>query len=129
MSAGGVDVTPPDSTQPFRVDRLAPQISQVKITTTSGGFQLEVTGYSTTREVTQGTFVFTPASGSSLTQSSVTVSMSSAAQQWFSSATRPNFGGQFLLTMPFTLQGATLSSVSVTLTNGQGTSPAVSASF
>ena len=55
--------------------------------------------------------------------------MSSAAQQWFSSTDSANFGSQFLLTMPFTLQGATLSSVSVTLTNGQGTSPAVSASF
>ncbi len=86
MQASGVDVTPAASTKPFRVDRLAPQITLVTITTNSGGFQLQVTGYSTTREVTQGTFVFTPAPGSSLTQPSVTVQMTSAAQTWFSSS-------------------------------------------
>jgi hypothetical protein len=79
--------------------------------------------------VTQGTFRFTPASGSALTQSEVTVPMSDAARAWFSDSASAAFGSQFTLTMPFQLQGARLSSVTVTLTNGQGTSPAVSANF
>ena len=39
------------------------------------------------------------------------------------------FGGEFTLTLPFTFQGGKFSSVSVTLTNGQGSSDAMTANF
>jgi hypothetical protein len=79
--------------------------------------------------VSTATFQFTPAAGSSLVANQVAVPTAAAAQQWYSDQSSANFGGQFTLVQPFTLQGATLTDVSVTLTNGQGTSQATKATF
>ena len=55
--------------------------------------------FSATREVTQGTFRFTVASGGALTQSEVTVPLTDAARAWFGDAASTAFGSQFTLTM------------------------------
>ena len=130
LLAGDLDVTPsPAPGATVRIDRTAPVITNVKITSVANGFQIVVTGFSTTREVSTATFQFTPAAGSSLVASQVAVPTSSAAQQWFTDPSSADFGGQFTLVQPFTLQGATLSDVSVTLTNAQGTSQGARATF
>jgi hypothetical protein len=62
----------------------------------------------------------------------LSVSLSSLASQWFSSASSSPFGGQFLLVVPFTIQqGAAsgLASVAVQLQNALNTSAAVTANF
>jgi hypothetical protein len=112
-----------------RIDRTAPVITNVSLSPAAGGFQVIVTGFSTTREVTSATFQFTPAAGSRLEASQVTVQTDAAAKQWFSDARSASFGSQFTFVQPFSLQNATLSEVSVTLTNAQGTSQAVRARF
>jgi hypothetical protein len=130
LLAGDVDVTPnPVPTKTIRIDRTAPVITSVQVTTVPGGFQIAVTGYSTTREVLNATFQFTTAAGSRLDNNQVQVNTTDAARQWFSDARSANFGGQFTLVQPFTVQGVTLTDVNVTLTNGQGTSSPVHAKF
>jgi hypothetical protein len=130
LRASGVDVTPsPVPQDTMRIDRLSPRITSVTVNRTANGIEVQIAGYSTTREVTSGTFRFTPATGSSLQNTEVTVQMTDAARQWFNDARSSQYGSQFLLVQPFTVQGASVSAVSVTLTNGQGTSAAASANF
>jgi hypothetical protein len=111
-----------------RIDRLAPRLTGVQASSSGSGVQLQIVGYSTTREVTQGTFRFTPAGGGVPVE--VTVPMTDAAAQWFGNSASWKFGGEFTVALPFTFQGGgKFSSVSVTLTNGQGSSDAMTASF
>jgi hypothetical protein len=79
------------------------------------------------------TFQFTPASGSTLNLTSETVSVAAASQVYFQSAVSESLGGEFTVTIPFTLGSSTtvasgtdltksISSVSVTAANTIGTS-------
>lgn len=131
LRAGSVVLSPdPYTTRTLRINPAAPSISSVRIVRTAGGFDVQVTGFSNTRAVTGATFRFTAASGGSLGTTEVSVPVQSLFQTWFASATSQNYGGQFLLTVPFTVQGnaAAIASVQVTLTNGVGSTSA-SASF
>jgi hypothetical protein len=97
---------------------------------TPSGFDVHLTGYSTTREVTQGTFQFSgDASGSG---ASVLVPLGDSSKAWFQSAGSKSFGGQFGLVQSFQWQGqpaGVLNSVSVSLTNAQGASAAMQTKF
>jgi hypothetical protein len=122
----------PGSSQPSVtqvVQALAPVITSgsVQITGVSAtGFTVELTAYSTTRDLGQATFTFTAASGATLTGTSQTVSLSSAATPWFASSAGLQAGGSFTLSVPFAYSGSTsaLGSVSVTVSNSVGTSAA-----
>ena len=130
LSSAGQDITPSGTAvRSVRVDRLAPKIVSMTATQTASGIQVQIVGYSTTRDVTQGTFQFAVSGGG--TPLTATVQLSDTAKTWFASTQSNAFGGQFTLTQPFTLQGttATLTSVTVTLSNGQGTSAPATASF
>jgi hypothetical protein len=130
LTAGNLDVTPSAAPRKsIRIDRTAPIITSLKVTPVSNGFELAVTGFSTTRDVSAATFQFTPAAGSSLVSSQVSVSTADAARQWYADTRSADFGSQFTFTQPFTVSGATLSEVSVALTNGQGTSQPTRAKF
>ena len=121
--SGDTEVTP--SSMPVRtvrIDRTAPVITNVRLNPVANGIEIVVTGISTTREVTGATFQFTAAPGSRLDPSQITVDTSAASRLWFSDSRSVEFGGQFTFVQPFTVTGATLREVSVTLTNGQGTS-------
>lgn len=114
------------------VARAAPVIQSANITKSSSGFQVQVTGFSNTRELAGASFHFTAATGQSLQTSDLTVSLSSVASQWFTGSGSQQFGGQFLLVIPFTVsQGGTseLNSVAVQVQNGQNTSSAATAKF
>ncbi len=114
------------------IDSAAPVTTSgsVKIlNVTSSAFSVEVQGFSTTRDLTSVTFVFTAGSGTQLDGSTTfTVPLTGTAPAWFSSTPGINGGGGFLLTMPFTFSGDTsaLGNVSVTLSNSKGTSVSVS---
>ena len=131
LSSNGIDITPANApSRTVRVDRLAPRISSVNVVQTSGGFELHIIGVTTTREVTQGTFQFSTSSSSAPIQ--VTVPMSDSGNTWFKSAASMQYGGQFSVVQPFTLQGqspGSLVSVSVTLSNAQGTSDPTQVKF
>jgi hypothetical protein len=110
----------------------APVIQNASVTSATSGFQVQVSGYSNTRELVSATFHFAAVAGQNVQSSDLTVSLSSPASQWFASGTSAQFGGQVLLVVPFTIQqGAqtTIASVTVTLQNGQGASQTVTAAF
>ena len=130
LTAGDVDITPVAPPKTMRIDRTAPVISSVKITKlTTESFEVAITGFSTTREVSSAAFQFTPAAGSRLETSDVTVSTAEVAQAWYRDPRSNDYGSQFTFIQPFTVRGATLGEVSVTLSNAQGTSQAARAQF
>ncbi len=146
----GLDVTPP--TPPALTLTVPPStphlISIVQRTSTTNGFILNVTGFSTTRSLSKLNFQFRVSSDVTAPSSLVTLDVSAAATNWYSSTAAQQFGGQFSITVPFTLTGtgalatptttssssstppstliSKIQSVSVTATNDQGTSNAVS---
>jgi hypothetical protein len=130
LESNGTDITPLAPSRIIRVDRLAPRIVKIQASATSSGFEVRLTGFSTTREVTQGTFRFSgPAPGSDI---ELTIPLGNTSATWFQSAESGLFGGQFGLTQSFLWQGQStivLNVVTVTLTNAQGASAAVQAKF
>jgi len=130
--AAGADVTPtPAPTKVLRIPGAAPVIVSAKLVSNSTGFDLVVTGYSTTREVTGAAVHLVPASGEKLMDSDFTIALTSAFTAWYQSAASAQYGSQFTLDIPFTVQNAstTIGSLTVTLTNSQGTSAASNATF
>jgi hypothetical protein len=106
-----------------------PVITSVTLQQVSGGIVVTVTGSTNTREVSSGLFHFIVSSGNTLSQADLTVQLASAYTAWFSTTPANAFGGEFKLTMPFSVTqgtGSAVTGVQVTLTNGQGPSLKVS---
>jgi hypothetical protein len=135
LTAAGIDVTPasPVPTTTLVVPKSVPKIVTATVTRTSGGFNLVVVGYATSRELVSATVTFTAASGVTLSSSTATVSLASVFTTWYQSSASAPYGSNFSLTMPFTFTNATatapLTSVSVVLTSAQGNSTTVSAGY
>ncbi|HEY1239558.1 MAG TPA: putative Ig domain-containing protein [Bryobacteraceae bacterium] len=114
------------------VGRAAPVIQSATVVPNSSGFQVQISGFSNTRDLGGASFHFTAVSGQALQTSDLSVNLAPQASQWYSGSTSTQFGGQFLVSVPFTLQqGAQsgLSTVSVQLQNGQSTSAPATAKF
>ncbi len=133
---GGVDLTPSNpATLQLTVQSLAPTLVAISLTSaTANSFVINVFGYSTTRSVNSLVLQFNPAAGFNLAASQVTVDLRQASSAWFQSSTSTGFGGQFTVTVPFTLQGTVgtgqtllqaIASVSATVSNDVGTSNSV----
>jgi Putative Ig domain len=123
LQASGVDVTPsPAPVFTTRVERAAPVITRVSFTRTASALTVQVTGYSTAREVSQAVFQFSAVSGNTLQTPQVTVPADSLFNPWFQDPASSRFGSQFLFTQQFTVQGDAnaLTLESVTLTNRLG---------
>jgi hypothetical protein len=119
----------PDVIQTIVIAPAVPVISSVVLQQVTGGLNVVVTGYSNTREVSSGTFSFTVSSGNTLSVANLVVPLTSAYATWFNNTSSNATGGQFKLTVPFSVtQGSAIAvtRVSVTLTNVQGASAAVS---
>ena len=132
MQAGGQDVTPsPAPRATVRIAAGAPVITTVTAVRNATGFTVTVAGYVTDREMTQAIFAFTPATGSNLQTTTLTVPADTQFTQYFSGAGATPFGGQFLFTQPFTVTGSTqaIVSVTVTLVNKIGQSTATTATL
>ena len=114
----------------------APQLLALQITAkTTTGFQLLVTGYATSRQISQIALTFTPTSGENVTTSTIAIPADASFNAWYQSAASAAFGSQFTATIPITLAGDlvnvttltdTVRSVSAVLTNRIGASQAVS---
>ena len=131
FQASGEDVTPqPVPTRIITIPAQAPVITKVAARHTTGGLEVEVTGFSNSRDMVSSTFQFQASAGTSLQTSQVTVQVGQIFGTWYSDATSQPFGSLFTFTQPFTISGnaAGITNVSVTLTNPQGASSAVSAS-
>jgi hypothetical protein len=115
----------------MRVDRLSPRMTSVRLVATQTGFEVHITGYSTTREITSATFRLTPAGGVVLRTSEFTVQLTDTARSWFQSAESFPYGSQFTLVQPFSIANAraNIASVTVSMSNGQGGSDPVTGRF
>jgi hypothetical protein len=131
FQASGEDVTPqPVPTRIITIPAQAPVITKVAARHTTGGLEVEVTGFSNSRDMVSATFQFQASAGTSLQTSQVTVQVGQIFGTWYSDVTSQPFGSLFTFTQPFTISGnaAGITNVSVTLTNPQGASSAASAS-
>jgi hypothetical protein len=127
-SAGGRDVTPsPAPVWTGVLARAVPAITALQISRGANGFTVLITGFSTSRQVAQAVFYFTPAAGANLQDTSVSPSTAAAAfTTWYTSSTSPQYGSAFLYTQPFTVSGnvGDIASVSVSLAYTEGTTTA-----
>ena len=106
--AGGAGLAVPATlTQSITIAPATPVISAVTASTNSSGFSVVIIGYSNTRDLSQAVLQFTPASGQTLQTTSLTVSLSSVATAWFGGSASDQYGGQFVLTLPFTVTALT----------------------
>ena len=132
LVAAGQDITPsPQPSVSVRVAPAAPVISSVTAVRGSSGFTVTVTGFATPRQVTQATFTFAAQSSANLQTNSVTAQVSGLFSSWYSSGASAPFGSQFAFVQSFSVNGsvAGITSVTVTLTNAQGNSAAVTANL
>jgi hypothetical protein len=138
--AGNIDLTPSSpTTLQFSVADAAPTVISVQIgSVTSNSFVLTAVGFSTTRSLNAMDVQFTAAPGFTIAAGPLKIDLGQAAAVWFASTTSVAFGGQFKVTVPFTLSGAvstgqsltnSIASVSVTVSNPTGTSNSLQASF
>jgi len=121
----GADVTPASLVPvDITVPAVAPVISSGTLTGSGSSLQVTLTGFSSTRDMSQAEFHFNPVSGKSLATTELTVALTSAFQTWYQSTPSDAFGTTFTYTQPFTISGdaADVESVTVTLTNSQGMS-------
>jgi hypothetical protein len=126
----GQDVTP-SNIEPVTVTVPAspPDIKSATLTRSGQSLQIAVIGLSSTRDMSEANFHFTPVSGKSLATSDVRVQLKSAFQIYYSSPDSDGHGTNFTYTQPFTLDGdaTDIQSVSITLVNSAGTSEAATA--
>jgi hypothetical protein len=125
LTAAGINVTPATgASTTITIAKAAPVIQKVSLVHANGYLEVDVTGFSTTRDMTTAVFQLNPAPGASLTSSTFTVPVSSLFTTWYQSSASTAFGSQFTYAQPFTVIGDTnqIASVTVTLTNSAGTS-------
>jgi hypothetical protein len=120
------DVTPnPPPIHGMNVNQLAPSLTDdVRIVPTTSGFEVQITGFSTIRDVRQAIFQFKPANSGNLKTLELTIDVESAFGTWYRSPDSTPGGGTFHYVQPFTVSGdiKDIDSVSITLANGRGNS-------
>jgi hypothetical protein len=132
LFAAGVEVTPtPAPTAVIQIAAAPPVIVSAKLVSNPTGFDLLVTGYSTTREVTGATVNLVPVAGTKLATSAFTIPLTIVFATWYQSTASAQYGSQFTLDIPFAVEKVAnaVGSLTVTLTNSQGTSPTANATF
>jgi hypothetical protein len=130
FKAGATDITPsPAPSKQIQVNAGPPVIVSATAARNSNGFTVSITGYTSTREISEAMFVFNPATGANLQTASLTVQVGSIFASWLQGS--QVIGSQFLFTQPFTVTGnlQAVASITVTLVNGQGSSQVVTAAL
>ncbi|MDX1978674.1 MAG: Ig domain-containing protein [Bryobacteraceae bacterium] len=123
LRAGGIDITgSPAPSAAMRIERAAPSIQNVTATRNGGTISIQITGYSTAREVTQAAFTFAAAPGQTLQTSTITVPVEESFNRWFQDPASVQFGSVFLFTQTFNISGdaSAVTVQSVRLTNRVG---------
>jgi hypothetical protein len=133
-TAGGVTLTP--ATAPaisLVVPRGTPQITSVQLGSKSANaLTLIVSGYSTSRSISGMNMDLVPIAGVNMQSSRFSINVESAFVSWYQSAQSQQFGSLFSATVPIVMEGAAngvtnladaIQSISISLTNSQGTSP------
>jgi hypothetical protein len=141
ITDGGISLTP--TNPPFQslpIVQSAPVLMSLQLAAkTTNSFSIQATGYATGRSVTQIDVQLTPTSGENVQTTKVSIAAEPSFLAWYANSllSQP-YGSLFTVTIPFTVAGDvknvtnvvdTIQSVSVTLTNRQGTSPAMTLSL
>ncbi|MBL0162052.1 MAG: choice-of-anchor D domain-containing protein [Bryobacterales bacterium] len=137
---GGLDMTPERPTVlRAGLPATAPQLVSASVDSrTSNGFTVALVGYTTTKSLTKANISFKGKPGYNFPQTDFSVDLTASSFVWFTSASSLPYGGQFLMQMPFSISNSDTSSsalppiqaiesVTVTLTNGVGTSNSLTA--
>lgn len=129
--AGASQLPSPAPSSTIPVARATPIITpgSVKIVNTSTGFDVEVQGFSTPRDLTTANFTFSASAAGRIEGSSgFSIPVSGPFDSWFNHAEGQQNGSRFHAVFSFTATGDAnlIQSVSVTLTNSVGASAAVS---
>jgi len=138
--AGGIDLTPASpTTLSLTVPTAAPTLISAQVSSSAANsFTLTLVGYTTTRSLTSMSVQFTAAAGFHVAAGPVSIDLSTVAPAWFASTASVAFGGQFQVTVPFTLSGTVatgqtlvggLAAVSATVSNATGASNSIEANF
>ena len=125
MRAGAT--TLPSPTSPIGTAQVPPAsavVQSVEVRRSSGGFDLVVSGATTTRELARMIVRFRPPAGATLQTPEVTIELTEPAKGWFQSAGSMQYGGLFSITVPFTFVGgpSAIESIGVVLANSVGSS-------
>jgi hypothetical protein len=123
LQSSGVAITPArTSTLSVRIERAAPSITSARIIRNSNGFDIEITGFCTSREAAQAIFRFSAAPGKTLQTAEINLPIDTLFSKWFQDPASSGFGSQFTFTQAFTVQGdaSAVNPDSVTLTNRLG---------
>jgi hypothetical protein len=122
--AFGVNITPsPTPVQTVTIAAAAPVVTAATTTVSGQNVIIQVTGYSTTLQVTQAVFTFTASGNNKLQTAQFTVPLTALFTTWYTGSQAPGFGSQFLYSQTFAVQGDPTAVVlqSVALTNSVGT--------
>jgi hypothetical protein len=123
--AGVREITPtPTPYVVLQIPKAPPVIESATSEPTSGGFDITVTGFSTSRDLTQATFQILPTGSESLSNLYTNIDLTSAAAAYFSNPQNSQYGSRFSFTLPFRLSGGAgaVKYVVVTLSNSIGSS-------
>jgi hypothetical protein len=129
----GVNVTPPNPPSlTLTVPQAAPQLLSVQLSSkTANVITLLVSGYATSRSVTQMDMTFSPVTDENVQTTSLSVNVEPSFLAWYSSAQSQQFGSLFTMTVPLNVNGdiknvltaaETVQSVTVTISNRLGRS-------
>jgi IPT/TIG domain len=121
----GKDVAISPATFDVTVPSAAPVLTDVRILNrTASGFEVQITGYSTSRDIRKASFQLTQAAGTNLQTSVVQVDLTEPFNAYFQSPNSSAAGGTFIYRQPFVVQGDidAVKSVTVTLSNAIGDS-------
>jgi len=128
LSAGGTDVTPtPGPSAKTQIAVTAPviKLATVSRNASTNTLTIQITGYATSREMTQAVFTFSASPGQSLQTSQFTIQLGTLFQTFYQNSQNASTGSQFVFSQPFTIQGDINSVIpqNVTLTNRVGSTP------
>ena len=125
INSGDTDLTPPGGAlRVMQVNRSEPKIRAATLARTASGFEVQITGLATGRELASANVKFQGPPGSSLETPELTVPLADLAARWYQDPAGAQFGSLFTLVLPFTVNGdpAAIQSVTVTLVNQMGAS-------
>ena len=131
LTAGGINVTPAGlAPVTIVVPPAVPSVSGMTLTRNGSQFTVILHGFSNTREVSSAQFHFTPAAGSTIETTDLTLSGQTTFDvQWFDTDPSDAYGSTFTYTQIFNISddATVVGSVDATLTNSVGTSTTMTA--
>jgi hypothetical protein len=122
---GGKPVTISPATFDVTVPNVVPVLTDVKILNrTVSGFDVQITGYSTSRDIRTASFQFAQTAGTNLRTSVLQVNLADPFTAYYQSPNSSAAGGTFVYRQPLLVQGNinAIQSVTVTISNAVGDS-------